>query len=149
MYITPESENLRIRQNGPILGILKQGTTVAIIEEQEKWVKVQLVGWIWKESLSSIRPVDKSAMYRGQYILVETQAEAEEILQLIRSGNDFSELAKQRSIASNAAKGGDLGYFNPEDFIPEISNAITNLKVGEVSGVIKINAGFAVFKRLK
>ena len=149
MYITPENENLRARQNGPILGILTQGTTVAVIEEQDKWLKVQIVGWIWKESLSSIKPADKNATYRGQYILVATESEAQEILQLLKSGEDFSELAQKRSIAPNAAKGGDLGYFNPEDFLPEISNAITSLNVGEISGVVKVQSRYAVFKRLK
>lgn len=149
MYIMPESENLRSIQNGPILGKLNQGTRVAVIEEQGNWIRVHVEGWIWKESLSSIKPADRSATYRAQMILVKTKLEADEILALIKGGGDFSELAQKRSIAPNAAKGGDLGLFNPQDFRPEFSIAIIELKVGEVSGVVETESGYAIFKRLK
>jgi len=50
------SENLRQTPNGKIIGIVKKGTSLVILEEQDKWLRVRLEdgteAWIWKASTS-------------------------------------------------------------------------------------------------
>lgn len=67
----------------------------------------------------------------------------EEVLQGKRS---FEELAKEHSSGDSAAKGGDLGYINPQFMPPEFDKVAFQLKVGEVSDVVKTKFGFHVIK---
>ncbi|MBN2412102.1 peptidyl-prolyl cis-trans isomerase [candidate division KSB1 bacterium] len=119
------------------------------MQEQDNWVRVQITGWIWKESLTNVRPDALKGDYRALHILVKTRAEAEDILKQIKTGKDFSELAKSKSISPSASKGGDLGYFNKGDFPANIENAILKLQVNSTSDIVETKFGFNIFKRLK
>ncbi len=149
VYVNAESENLRAQPAGQILGKVNQGTPLEVLEETDKWMRVQLTAWIWKASVNYTRPFDKTTALRALHILVKTRAEAEEILRQLREGSDFSELAKKKSISPTAQSGGDLGYFDPQDFDPAFAQAITALKVGEISDIVETKIGFSIFKRLK
>ena len=85
---------------------------------------------------------------RARYILVETEASALEVLEKIARGADFSQLAQQLSIAPNASQGGDLGFFGPGELMPEIEEIVVQLKVGELSQVVKLPVGYIVVQRL-
>lgn len=97
-----EMENLRLSPNGSVLTQLPQGTRLSVIGEQGNWVAVQVVGWIWKPSLVDSKAKIKGLTMRALHILVKTQAEANEIKQLLASGKNFAELAKERSKGPNA-----------------------------------------------
>lgn len=52
----------------------------------------------------------------------------------IVAGEDFAEIAKKESEDPSAALGGDLGFLRPQDLRePAFANAVSSLKVGEVS----------------
>lgn len=149
LYVGVEQENLRDTPRGRILAKVNKGTELIVLAETEKWVKVQVNGWIWKESTTAIRPRDLTGAMQAYHIMVKTRAEAEEILQQLRAGADFQELARKKSIGPTAAQGGDLGYFYPGDFSPEFDEAIRNLKPGEISGVVESGGAYHIFKRVK
>ncbi|MBC7186240.1 MAG: peptidylprolyl isomerase [Calditrichaeota bacterium] len=149
VYVNADSENLRAAPAGQIIGKVNRGTPLEVVEETDKWMRVQLTAWIWKGSVGYTRSFDKATALRALHILVKTRAEAEDILRQLREGADFAELAKKRSISPTAASGGDLGYFDPQDFDPAFAQAITALKVGEISGIVETKIGFSIFKRLK
>ena len=78
----------------------------------------------------------------ARHILIRTSeilsdAEAESRLRGLRerivNGASFAELAKANSADLSAAKGGDLGWLNPGDTVPEFERAMDALKPGEVS----------------
>ncbi len=48
---------------------------------------------------------------RASHILVESEAEAVEIMEELDGGADFAELAREKSTGPSAPRGGDLGYF--------------------------------------
>jgi peptidyl-prolyl cis-trans isomerase SurA len=58
----------------------------------------------------------------------------------LRSGEDFGAVAIQFSDANNASSGGDMGFVNESDLHsnPDAYNAITRLKVGEITEPIAI-----------
>jgi peptidyl-prolyl cis-trans isomerase SurA len=55
---------------------------------------------------------------------------------ILNGAADFGELAKLHSDDLSASKGGDLGWLNPDDTVPEFERAMNALKPGEVSEAI-------------
>lgn len=150
VYVKAAQENLRAapEAGGEKLGVLNKGTAMVVLQEKDQWLFVNLRGFIWKESVTGETGVFRGQPYRAAMILVKTEAEAQDILKQLQAGGDFAKLA-EKSIGPNPNKGGDLGDAYPGDFSKEFETAILALKVGELSGVIKTNSGFHIFKRLK
>ncbi|MFW6130647.1 MAG: foldase protein PrsA, partial [Atribacterota bacterium] len=82
-------------------------------------------------------------------ILVETEEEAENILQKLEEGEDFSKLAEDASIASSASEGGDIGFISKGTLRSEIEEQLFILNPGEISEIIPIENGFHIFKVLE
>ncbi len=84
----------------------------------------------------------------ARHILVQTEAEANDILAQLKKGADFAELAKAKSIdPSGKEQGGDLGFFTREEMVPEFSDAAFNLKDGEISPKpVKTQYGWHIIK---
>lgn len=76
------------------------------------------------------------------------RARAEEALRIVRSGGDFQQNAAIYSDSDEALKGGELGW-RSRDRLPQLfSDAIKDLKAGEVSNLIKSANGFHILKVL-
>ncbi len=150
VYVKAAQENLRAapEASGEKLGVLNKGTAMVVLQEKDQWLFVNLRGFIWKESVTGETGIFRGQPYRAAMILVKMEAEAQDILKQLQAGGDFAKLA-EKSIGPNPNKGGDLGDAYPGDFSKEFETAILALKVGELSGVIKTNSGFHIFKRLK
>lgn len=149
LFVKESTENLRLSPSGSIICQLPQGTKLIAIEDQGNWVAVHLVGYIWKNSLSQSRFDIPGFTMRALHILVATEDEANEIKKLLDQGSDFKELAKLRSKGPAAQRGGDLGVITKGDLLPELDRAISALNVGQISGVIKSELGFHIFKRIE
>ncbi len=73
---------------------------------------------------------------------------AEEALRNIHSGADFAQVAAGFSDASDALSGGNLGW-RPAGRLPAIfADTVRNMKVGDVSPVLRSAAGFHIVKLL-
>lgn len=81
---------------------------------------------------------------RARHILIRTneivsETEARRKLDLLRerlaNGMDFAEQARLYSQDGSASKGGDLGWLNPGDTVPEFERAMDALKGDEISPV--------------
>jgi peptidyl-prolyl cis-trans isomerase SurA len=53
--------------------------------------------------------------------------------QIVAGDNSFPQLARQYSEDGSAAKGGDLGWASPGQFVPEFEKALTALQPGQIS----------------
>jgi peptidyl-prolyl cis-trans isomerase C len=73
--------------------------------------------------------------YRARHILVETEAEAAEIIQQLNDGADFQELARTRSTGPSGPNGGDLGWFTADRMVPPFATAVREMEVGTHSTV--------------
>lgn len=81
-------------------------------------------------------------------VLSDTEAEARVLAlrERVVNGGDFGELAKANSADLSAAKGGDLGWINPGDTVPEFERAMNALKPGEVSPPVRSPFGWHLIK---
>ncbi len=67
----------------------------------------------------------------------EARRKLEGVRERIANGVDFAEQARLYSQDGSAAKGGDLGWLNPGDTVPEFEQAMNALKIDEVSPVVQ------------
>ncbi|WP_274423046.1 peptidylprolyl isomerase [Chelativorans sp. YIM 93263] len=67
---------------------------------------------------------------RARHILVETEEEANEIIQQLDEGGDFASLAEEHSQDGSAAEGGDLGYFAEGQMVPAFEEVAFSLEPG-------------------
>lgn len=74
------------------------------------------------------------------------KAEAEALAARAKSGEDFVALVKDKSEAPSKSIEGKIGPVHPADLIPEIGNAISALKPGEVTGAIETGQGWHILK---
>ncbi len=74
------------------------------------------------------------------------KAKAQMVLDKIKGGGDFAELAKQYSEDSSAANGGDLGYLPKGQTVPEFEAAMFALQPGQVSDLVKTKFGYHILK---
>lgn len=83
------------------------------------------------------------------HILVEKQSQALAVLDRLKKGEKFAELAKELSLDTGSGKrGGDLGYFGRGRMVKPFENAAFKLSIGEISEPIKTEFGYHIIKRL-
>lgn len=151
IYVKAAQENLRAQPKGDKIGEVPKGAELIVLRDSDKWVQVSLVGYIWKESVTSDKRSLLGKPYKALMIIVRTEQEANDLLQKIRSGSvDFTAAAKDHSIdAASARRGGDLGDFYKGELTAEFENAILNLQPNQLSGVVKTKIGYHIFKRIQ
>lgn len=83
------------------------------------------------------------------HILVEKQGQALAILERLKNGEKFAEIAKQSSLDTGSGKrGGDLGYFGRGKMVKPFEIAAFKLSVGQLSEPIKTEYGYHIIKGL-
>ncbi|WP_371324472.1 peptidylprolyl isomerase [Dechloromonas sp. ZY10] len=84
---------------------------------------------------------------------VVSESEAKRKLEIVREriqhGADFAEQARLYSHDGSAANGGDLGWLNPGDTVPEFERAMDALKPGELSTVVQSPFGMHLIQVLE
>jgi peptidyl-prolyl cis-trans isomerase SurA len=89
---------------------------------------------------------------RVRHILVQpseaiTEAEAEDkvrdLFEKLQNGADFAELAKAESNDTvSGSDGGNLGWVNPGQMVPEFEQAMQNATVGQIEGPVRSQFGW-------
>ncbi len=79
--------------------------------------------------------------------LRDTMLRAIRVMVYLKAGLNFADMAKKYSDDPNAkTDGGDLGTFHKGDMIPEIEDAVTRMKPGEISELVMTPVGFHIIK---
>ena len=83
------------------------------------------------------------------HILVKKQSEALAIIDRLKLGEKFGNIAKELSIDSGSAKrDGNLGYFGRGVMVKPFEEAAFKLQVGQISEPVKSEFGYHIIKRL-
>ena len=100
-----------------------------------------------KASHILISTVDDNGKELSEAKKKEAKKKAEEVLKKAKSGEEFSELAKEYSDdKGSAANGGDLGYFTKGQMVQPFEEAAFSLKSGEISGLVESEYGYHIIK---
>ncbi|MFH1470738.1 MAG: peptidylprolyl isomerase [Candidatus Micrarchaeota archaeon] len=83
---------------------------------------------------------------RASHILVSKIDEADHIMRELKTGKDFSELARKFSSCPSSKNGGDLGFFSRGQMVKEFEDAAFTLEVGQFSNPVRTQFGFHIIK---
>jgi peptidyl-prolyl cis-trans isomerase C len=125
--------------------IIDQTLARELEEELQSSVKVEDkdIENYYKENQDQYMTPEK---VKARHILVDSEEEAVQILEKIKSGADFAELAREKSKCPSSSKGGDLGWFGKGKMDPAFEKASFELKKDEVSGVVKSTFGYHIIR---
>lgn len=85
----------------------------------------------------------------GQEESERLRKKGEEILQILKRGEDFEAVAKRYSEGPGAEEGGDLGSFKISQLESELQEILRNVPVGENTGLIEKQNGIQIIRLLK
>jgi peptidyl-prolyl cis-trans isomerase C len=86
--------------------------------------------------------------YKASHILVESEDRAKAIIAEIKAGKKFEDIAKKESKdPGSGARGGDLDWANPGNYVPEFSEALIKLeKGGMTQEPVKTQFGYHIIR---
>jgi peptidyl-prolyl cis-trans isomerase C len=83
------------------------------------------------------------------HILVKKNSEALMVLDRLKSGESFTNLAKELSIDKASGKrGGDLGFFRKGMMVKQFEDVAFRLEKGQISEPVKTEFGYHIIKRI-
>lgn len=130
-------------------------TEVNLLKELEKDI---MINHYVLEKIENLKPTDDelktifddlkmNEQIKASHILVNTEEEAQKVIERINKGEDFAALAKELSVdLGSGANGGDLDYFNYAKMVQPFSEAAFALKIGEVSAPVQTDFGYHIIK---
>ena len=141
-------------------GLLKDAKFAAKIENAQRMMLSQAAA---EQFIESVKVTDedlkkeydervgpmKNAEYRAKHILVETEQAAKDVIAKLAKGEKFDALAKKLSKDPGSKdKGGELGWFSPQQMVAPFSEAVMAMKNGETTQVpVQSQFGWHVIER--
>jgi peptidyl-prolyl cis-trans isomerase C len=89
---------------------------------------------------------DMGKEFNASHILVETEEEAQALVEELNGGADFAELAREKSTGPSGPNGGELGWFSAGMMVEPFQAAVETLEDGAVSEPVQTQFGWHVIK---
>lgn len=131
---------------------MKKGQVSGVLRSANGFHIIQLV-----DLRGASAPVEQTRT-RARHILVrisDTVTEADARLRIdqvhdrLKQGAKFDDIARVYSEDPSSVKGGDLGWLNPGDTVPDFETAMDALKPGEISEPVKSQFGWHIIQVLE
>lgn len=160
MKITSEEEFLRqVELQGASVDVIKKQFEENLLLQEVRRMEVDSkvsvsepeIGDRYREHIAEYT---EPAKVRLREIVVKFEAtnevdqgqKARRLLQEIRQGADFAEVARMHSESSSREAGGDLGFFEKGELTDALEKAAFALSPGEVSDVIRMESAFYILR---
>jgi len=123
-------------------GLAKSADTVSQIE----LARANILAQAYRMDFFKTHPVGEDALkaefekvkaqmgdkeYKSRHILLATEAEAKDIIEKLKKGDKFEELAKASKDPGSKDNGGDLDWNSPGGFVQPFSEAMVKLEKGK------------------
>jgi parvulin-like peptidyl-prolyl isomerase len=113
-------------------------------EDYRELLRTGLLRQKLRESVGQEVPTSELQIH-ARHILVETEEEANAVLELLNQGEDFATVAMEVSQDTSSAElGGDLGWFAQGEMDAAFDEVAFNLAVGEISEAVETRYGFHI-----
>lgn len=87
--------------------------------------------------------VDRNA---DEAVKVEKKQHILDLLNQVREGANFAQLAALHSDCPSKSRGGDLGYFGRGQMVKPFEEAAFSLKIGDISDIVETDFGYHIIK---
>lgn len=84
--------------------------------------------------------------YKAAHILVETEEEAQKLVDELKGGADFSTLAEEHSTGPSGPSGGQLGWFSEGMMVEPFQVAVAEMEADSISDPVQTDFGWHVIK---
>lgn len=156
-------EQVGVQEDEELLTLMESqlGVQIESIDEfKEDYLKPQVVVYELAEADVDVTEEDKEAYFEenqedlesanARHILVEDEETAEEAVSRLDDGESFEDVAADMSTdPGSAEQGGDLGFFNRGQMVPEFDEAVFSMEEGEVSEPIESEFGFHIIELIE
>lgn len=133
-----------LRQEAINTGINTRPDIIEAIKRQESNI---LINTLMSEKFADLKFTDEELRaefdrlmslsdfneYKARHILLQTEDEAKAVIEELKGGANFEELAKTKSQGPSAPNGGDLGWFKAETMVPPFAEAVSKMEKGTYS----------------
>jgi parvulin-like peptidyl-prolyl isomerase len=83
------------------------------------------------------------------HILGKTEKEANAVLERLKKGEKFANIAKEVSLCPSGKHGGDLGTFGRGKMVKEFEKSAFTLQKAQISSIVKTKYGHHIIKRVE
>lgn len=112
------------------LDLARQGVLIgAYLNEYARNVKISDDDV--KKEYEGIKATLGEKEYKARHILVEKEGEAKDIIEKLKKGEKFEDLAKASKDPGSKDRGGELGWANKASYVPPFSEAMMKLEKGK------------------
>jgi peptidyl-prolyl cis-trans isomerase SurA len=139
-----ESIKKRLERNRLLDRVLKSRTIITD-DQVDAFLKSDAVLGRDRRRLAVLfLPVSDSDPAKGSAV----EKQAREIHARLKSGGDFARTVREHSKGPAVQEGGDIGFMDSGELAKPIEAATRNLRVGDITELIKTPGGFYIFKVL-
>ena len=89
---------------------------------------------------------DKYTEVHALHILTRTKNQSKAVIMRVNNGESFKQLARQFSNCPSGKVGGDLGWFQRGQMVPEFEKAAFETPIGKMSDPVQTEFGWHVIK---
>lgn len=130
-----EAVNVGISNRPEIIEQIKRQESNILINTlmTEKFADLKFTDEDLKTEYDRLIGLNDSSEYKARHVLLQTEEEAKVVIEELKAGANFEELAKEKSQGPSAPNGGDLGWFKAETMVPAFAEAVKVMEKGAYS----------------
>jgi parvulin-like peptidyl-prolyl isomerase len=112
------------------------------------YFEVQVLRDKLQDAIAAEQGISETGMFvNARHILVDTEEQAQDILDALKAGESFAELARAISKdTSSGANGGELNWSPVSAYVKPFADAVKDAPIGEIIGPVKSDFGYHIIQ---